>query len=109
MEDFALRPVVVAPTFNNAGTLGDVVGRCVALGLPAIVVNDGSTDGTEDLLREMAGESVIVVTHARNRGKAAALQTGFAVACERGFTHAVTIDTDAQLDPEEIPALLEAA
>src|SRR5690242_16142823 len=106
MSDLAqVRPVVVAPTFNNVATLGEIVRRTRALALPVIVVNDGSTDGTADLLRTLAGESVVVVTHERNRGKAAALRTGFEAAHERGFTHAVTIDTDGQLDPEEIPAL----
>ena len=107
LQDRALRPVVVAPTYNNAGTLGDILSRIAALGLPIIVVNDGSTDGTEKLL---AGDrSLTVITHPRNRGKAAALNTGFAAAIDTGFTHAITIDTDGQLDPEEIPTLLDAA
>ena len=55
------------------------------------------------------GHAVTVVTHNRNRGKAAALKTGFAAAAEAGFTHAITIDTDGQLDPEQIPELLAAA
>jgi uncharacterized protein (DUF2062 family) len=50
-----------------------------------------------------------VLTHAHNRGKAAALMTGFAAASEGSYTHAVTIDTDGQLDPEQIPALLSPA
>ena len=46
------------------------------------------------------GHRVRVVTHRRNRGKAAALRTGFAAAAEAGYTHAVTLDTDGQLDSE---------
>src|SRR5437667_34793 len=49
-----------------------------------------------------------VVTHSVNRGKGAALRTGFAAAWEAGYTHAVTMDTDGQLDPEQIPLLLAA-
>src|SRR3712207_5911580 len=97
------RPVVIAPTYNNAGTLVSVLRRVETVGLPLIVVNDGSTDGAAERLREWefgphAGE-VRVLTHSRNRGKADALRRGFAAAAAAGRTHAVTIDTDGQLDP----------
>jgi uncharacterized protein (DUF2062 family) len=105
-------PVVIAPTFDNARTLRDVLLQIVDTRLPLIVVNDGSTDATREILeqlrREFAG-SIDVATHARNCGKAAALRTGFALAAAAGHTHAVTIDTDGQLDPAEIGRLVEAA
>ena len=106
------RAVVVLPTYDNAATLGAVLDGVAALGLPMIVVNDGSTDGTADLLRrraQVSDGSLQVRTHPRNQGKAAALRTGFAAARSAGFTHAVTIDTDGQHDPADIPALLAAA
>jgi uncharacterized protein (DUF2062 family) len=113
IQDPAPRPVVIAPTYNNARTLPDILARVAALGLPIIVVNDGSTDGTAKWLSggvpETIRPSLTVITHPRNRGKAAALNTGFTDAIAAGFTHAITIDTDGQLDPEEIPALLDAA
>ena len=78
-----------------------------------IVVNDGSTDATPHLLRGWLADCpegrAQVVMHVANRGKAAALMTGFRTASRMGFTHAVTIDTDSQLDPEQIPQLLEVA
>ncbi|MCH9002227.1 MAG: glycosyltransferase family 2 protein, partial [Planctomycetes bacterium] len=108
-----LQPVVIAPTYNNAGTLLDVLSRIEAVGVPVIVVNDGSTDGTADALCKWLAAKhatpVWVETHPRNRGKAAALRTGFAKAEAEGFSHAVTIDTDGQLDPEQIPELLRRA
>ncbi|HYO09089.1 MAG TPA: DUF2062 domain-containing protein [Tepidisphaeraceae bacterium] len=112
-----LSPVVVAPTYNNARTLGRVVARVRALGLPIIVVDDGSTDATADVLEALARQAapdggappLIVLTHARNSGKAAALRTAFEGAAARGYSHAVSIDTDGQLDPADIPAMLASA
>lgn len=107
----ATSPVIIAPTYNNAGTVLDVLRRCAALELPIIVVNDGSTDDTADVLSRFGDEydAVTVLTHERNRGKGIALQTAFAAAAKAGHSHGVTIDTDGQLDPEDIPAMLEAA
>ena len=104
-------PVVIAPTHNNAGTLADVVRRVRAQGVPVVVVNDGSTDDTARLLADLAAEDpeITVLTQPRNLGKAAALMAGFDHASAAGYTHAVTIDTDGQLDPEQIPALLALA
>lgn len=106
------RPVVLLPTFHNAGTLADVVRRVRAGGWPALVVDDGCRDATPQVLAALLAEpgpELWVETHARNQGKAAALMTGFAAAEARGYTHAVTVDTDGQHDPEEIPRLVEAA
>lgn len=101
-------PVVVAPTYNNARTLRDLVRGVVALGLPLIVVDDGSTDSTADLLADAAAEGAAnVFTHPRNRGKGAALRTAFAAAAAAGYTHAATIDTDGQHDPRDLPGLIE--
>jgi hypothetical protein len=102
-----LVPVILTPTFNNAATLGDVLRRIAALQLPVIIINDGSTDQTADVLKQFP--TVYVLTHQVNQGKAAALRTGFEEAVRRGFTHALTIDTDGQHDPEQIPQLLEEA
>lgn len=106
-------PVVIAPTYNNADTLLDVLRRIEAVGAEILVINDGSTDGTAGLLAKwMDGEHAVrvaVLTHPRNRGKAAALRTGFDAASAAGYTHAVTVDTDGQHDPEQIPELIEAA
>lgn len=107
-----VRAVVVAPTYNNDSSLAGVLERISATGLTAIVVNDGSSDQTPEILERWrtAHESHrIAETHAENRGKAAALATGFRRARELGFTHAITIDTDGQLAPEELTHFVEAA
>ncbi len=109
----AFRPVVIAPTYNNAASVIGVLDRIERIGTPMIVVDDGATDETPALLAEWARQPhevpVQVVTHPENRGKAAALRTGFVRAKRLDFTHAVTMDTDGQLEPEEIPTLLAAA
>ncbi|MDB5297303.1 MAG: putative glycosyltransferase, partial [Phycisphaerales bacterium] len=106
-------PVVVAPTYNNAGTLAGVLRRVDALGVPVVVVDDGSTDETAAVLADWLtwprGHASRAVAHPRNRGKAAAMRTGFDLARSLGHTHAVTIDTDGQLDPADVPAALAAA
>jgi uncharacterized protein (DUF2062 family) len=107
----AFRPVVVAPTFDNAATLIDILDRLSALDLEVLVINDGSTDGTAELLRVWAtgGDDRTVLAHPVNHGKAAALRTAFAAAASAGCTHAVTIDTDGQLSPDDVPRLIDAA
>lgn len=104
----APRLVVVAPTFDNAATLRAVLDGVAARGLPIIVTNDGSRDDTAAILgRWLDGTpGRWVVTHDVNRGKAAALRSGFARAAELGFTHALTIDTDGQHDPADVEALV---
>ncbi len=107
------QPVVLLPTYNNANTLMQVLDKAGALGLPLIVVNDGATDGTEDFLtawqRKNPEKPISVIRHGQNRGKGAALKTGFNAAAHEGYTHVVTMDTDGQLDPEEIPNLVAVA
>ncbi|HEX8324552.1 MAG TPA: DUF2062 domain-containing protein [Tepidisphaeraceae bacterium] len=100
-----VRACVVAPTFDNARTLTGVIEAVLATGLPVIVVNDGATDGTAGVLADF-GDRIVVVTHAKNQGKAAALQSGFRHATQLGYTHAATIDTDAQHDPADLPTLV---
>ena len=96
----------VIPSYNNGGTVGDVVRGVLRQGLPVIVVDDGSTDGTADALKDLP---VHVLRHTRNRGKGRALKTGLEEARRRGYRFALTLDADGQHDPGDIPALVAAA
>lgn len=101
----------VVPTYNNRGTVGNVVLGVLKTVETCIVVDDGCTDGTVEMLRErFAAEfengRLLLVAHPRNRGKGVALRTGFKKAKALGYSHAVTIDSDGQHFPDEIGKLL---
>jgi uncharacterized protein (DUF2062 family) len=104
------RPALILPTYNNATTLADVVRRCLRLGHPTYVIDDGCTDNTQQALRSLpADPNLKTLKHSQNQGKAAAIRTGFKAALDDGCTHGVTVDTDGQLDPEQVPDLLASA
>lgn len=106
-------PVVVVPTFNNADRIAEVLSGLALQSLPIIVVNDGSTDQTEQVLQTWIDShkpiAATVIRHESNRGKAAALCAGFDAAVQAGHTHAVTIDSDGQLEPSDAAEMLEAS
>jgi len=96
---------VVIPSFNNAETVVAVVEGVKHYCRKVIVVNDGSTDDTEVLLRDMEG--ITLVSYPKNRGKGFALKTGFTLARELGYRYAVTIDSDGQHDPCDMLLLVK--
>jgi UDP:flavonoid glycosyltransferase YjiC (YdhE family) len=97
------RYAAVIPAYNEAGTIGDVVARTLVFVPHVIVIDDGSSDGTADLLRELP---VTLLRHARNLGKAAALWHGMQQAIDHGASAVITLDGDGQHEPESIPALI---
>ena len=97
---------VVIPTYNNAGTIADVVRRTLTHCLDVIVVADGCTDGTLEILQNIEG--ITIVSYAKNAGKGCALKRGFKKALEMGFAYAITLDADGQHFPEDIPTMLHA-
>ena len=102
-----LKVCTVMPTYNNGGTLRDIVERVLAYCADVIVVNDGCTDNSAEILASF-GDRIIVVDYGKNRGKGYALKQGFKKAKALGFDYALTIDSDGQHFPEDIPLFVEA-
>lgn len=96
---------VIIPTYNNERTLAKVIAEVSSYTSNIIVVNDGSTDSTPDILNSI--NHIIICSYPVNRGKGYALQTGFKKAVENGFDYAITIDSDGQHFASDIPLFLE--
>ncbi len=97
---------VIVPTYNNAGTLLDILRRIEVFTHNIIVVNDGSTDSTHDILSSC--KNIKTIEYACNRGKGYALIKGFECAVGMAYRYAVTIDSDGQHYPEDLPLMISA-
>ncbi len=97
---------VIIPAFNEEHNIAGVVAKALSYADTVVVVDDGSSDSTA-AVAHAAGAAV--VSHDRNKGKGAAIKTGFAYLCDLGFEGAITLDADGQHDPAEIPAFVREA
>ena len=97
---------LIIPCFNEAATILDLLERVRSAPVASkqiIVVDDGSSDGTRELLQGLQADDLTVLLHERNRGKGAALATGFAAA--RGAI-CIVQDADLEYDPAEYPLVI---
>jgi glycosyltransferase involved in cell wall biosynthesis len=100
---------VVVPVYNERNTLVEILRRMRAVELPdgiereIIVVDDGSTDGTRDVLKQLGDSTVRVLMHDFSRGKGAAVRTAFE---HTSGEYVLVQDADLEYDPEDWPKLL---
>lgn len=97
---------MLIPTFNNDATLSRVLNDVLYYTSRIIVINDGSSDNTADILKGFP--QVEVITFNENKGKGEALKAGFRKALELGYVYAVTIDSDGQHFPDDLTVFLNA-
>jgi dolichol-phosphate mannosyltransferase len=101
-----MRVLTAIPVYNEARHVERVLAEVKRYAGDILVVNDGSTDGTAELLARQGG--IRLINHPTNRGYGAALISAFAYALEAGYDALVTMDCDGQHEPSRIPLLLEA-
>ncbi|MCK9302331.1 MAG: glycosyltransferase family 2 protein [Bacteroidales bacterium] len=95
---------VIIPTYNNSTTIEKVIVSVLQYCPDVIVVNDGSTDATSDIVQNIP--NITLISYEKNCGKGYALCQGFKAATDRGFRYAITIDSDGQHLASDIPAFV---
>ncbi|QRM88855.1 DUF2062 domain-containing protein [Lacinutrix sp. WUR7] len=101
-----LKICVLIPTYNNERTLRRVIDGVLQYTKNIIIINDGATDSTSQILENYTQLQHILVP--QNQGKGNALRQGFIKATTLGYDYAITIDSDGQHFPEDIPIFVEA-
>jgi glycosyltransferase involved in cell wall biosynthesis len=100
------------PVYNHEHAVGAVVRQVVALDLPCILVDDGSSPACAAVLDALAAQfpqQVDLLRHQQNQGKGAAVLTGFAHAAQKGYSHLLQVDADGQHCIADIPRFFEIA
>ncbi|UYG06898.1 glycosyltransferase family 2 protein [Halomonas sp. M4R1S46] len=103
----AIRPCVLIPVYNHGAAIGATCAGVRPLGVPLLLVDDGSDADCAAELDRLAGEpDTLLLRLPQNRGKGAAVKAGLCEAQRRGFTHALQVDADGQHAPEDLPPFL---
>lgn len=96
----ALKCCVIIPTYNNFKTLNRVIDGVLSYTSSIIIVNDGATDSTSEILKEYS--QLEQLNYIQNKGKGYALKLGFERALSLGYEYAITIDSDGQHYPDDL-------
>jgi|DewCreStandDraft_4_1066084.scaffolds.fasta_scaffold39682_1 dolichol-phosphate mannosyltransferase len=102
----AVRSLAALPVFNERNHVAAVLGEVRRYSNDVLVVDDGSRDGTAEILDQIRG--IVVLRHARNLGYGAALKSAFDYAVQHGYDVLVTLDCDGQHEPQRIPEFVAA-
>ena len=99
-----LKTCVIIPTYNNAATLAKVIEDVAQYTNHIIVVNDGSTDDTVEIVKQFP--AIQFISYAQNVGKGWALRKAFRYAIDTGYQYAISIDSDGQHFAKDLPAFI---
>ena len=100
------RTCVLIPTYNNVTTLANVINDVATYTDDIVVVNDGSTDGSQKIIDSFP--FVQCLSYQKNRGKGWAMRKGFEFAIQKGYEFAITIDSDGQHFAKDLPKFIQA-
>ncbi|MBM3238165.1 glycosyltransferase family 2 protein [Candidatus Poribacteria bacterium] len=98
-----MKTCLLLPAYNEAKTIGRIISEARTYIESIIVIDDGSIDNTAQIAHE---QDVVVLQHEVNRGKGMALRSGFEYALEHGYEVIITMDSDGQHEPADIPRFL---
>jgi glycosyltransferase involved in cell wall biosynthesis len=100
-----MKTCILIPGYNESRMIGQVVTNARKIIDDVVVIDDGSRDNTAQIAQDAGA---YVIKHEVNKGKGAALQTGFQYAIDHGYDAVITMDSDGQHDPDDIPGFLDA-
>ncbi|STZ75707.1 glycosyltransferase family 2 protein [Bergeriella denitrificans] len=104
-----MKTLALIPHYNHASTIAGVARTLRGFGLDVLIVDDGSSEAAKSVLAQTASDGIEVWYRRHNGGKGAAVKTGLLYAEQRGYTHVLQVDADAQHNLADTAKLLAAA